>query len=185
MKIRTGDIVVIISGKDKGKQGKILRVFPDKNRVVVEGGNMRIRHIKKTAQQAGQRISYEASLHASNVMIIDPKTKKPSRIGYKIDTKTGKKTRIALKSGEEIKGAAVTKKTKQPTQPKSPKQPKSRSEESSVPSVPSESSVARPHKQPFWKRGSKGKGAVEEGGTPSENISETKSMPSAHRSQGG
>ena len=57
MKIRTGDTVVIISGKDKGKQGKILRVFPSKNRLVVEGANMRIRHIKKTAQQAGQRIS--------------------------------------------------------------------------------------------------------------------------------
>ncbi len=182
MKIRTGDTVVIISGKDKGKQGKVLRVFPGKNRLVVEGANMRIRHIKKTVQQAGQRISYEASLDASNVMILDPKTKKPTRVGYKIDVKTGKKTRIAKRSGEEIKGVAVTKKTKQTTQPKSPKQPTSAKGASSVSSG---SSVARPHKQPFWRRGDKGKGTAEEGGSLAAGTSDAKSMPSAHRSQGG
>lgn len=177
MKIRTGDTVVIITGKDKGKQGKVLRVFPTKNRLVVEGANMRIRHIKKTAQQAGQRISYEASLDASNVMIIDPKTKKPTRIGYTIDAKTGKKTRIAKKSGEEIKGVAVT---------KTAKTTKKTTTTTTLASAKSDDKkdVSVPIKQPFWKRGSKGKGTVEEGGV-SENSADTKSMPSAHRSQGG
>jgi large subunit ribosomal protein L24 len=180
MKIRTGDSVVIISGKDKGKQGKVLRVFPTRNRLVVEGANMRIRHIKKTPQQAGQRISYEASLDASNVMIVDPKTKKPTRIGFRIDAKTGKKTRIARGSGEEIKGAATAKKGKQATQAKTAKE----STKSSKPSsVSSESSVAPPKKQPFWKRGTKtGEG---EGSAQSDQHADVKSMPSAHRSQGG
>lgn len=70
MKIHNGDLVVINTGKDKGKQGTVLRVLESKNRVVVEGINMRVRHIKKTAQSAGQRISYEASIHASNVQIL-------------------------------------------------------------------------------------------------------------------
>src|SRR3989344_5032398 len=100
MKIHTGDTVYVISGKDKGKTGTVLRILHEQNRVVVEGVNMRVRHIKKTSQAPGQRVKYEASLSASNVMILDPKTKKPTRIGYKVDEKTGAKKRIARKSGE-------------------------------------------------------------------------------------
>lgn len=98
MKLHTGDTVVIIAGKDKGKTGTIIRVLETDNRVVVGGLNLRTRHVKKTAQEAGRIIKFEASLHASNVMLIDPKTKKRSRIGYKMEK--NKKLRIAKKSGE-------------------------------------------------------------------------------------
>jgi hypothetical protein len=70
---------------------------------------MRTRHMKKSVDQAGSKVRYEASLHVSNVMVLDPKTKKPTRIGYKVDPKTGQKVRIARKSGEvlvHVKGAA-------------------------------------------------------------------------------
>lgn len=174
MKIHTGDVVVVISGKDKGKQGKILRVLPAINRVVVEGVNMRIKHIKKTAQQPGQRVSYEASLSASNVMILDPKTKKPTRIGYTVDQKTGKKTRIAKVSGEEIKGAAVTKAQKAPAKG-------AKTEEKAAPKA---ETPKAPAKQPFWKRGSKKNGSGD-GSVGESNVNESKAMPSAHRSQGG
>jgi len=100
MKLHTGDLVVIITGKDKGKTGRILRVLPDQGRVVVTGINMRTRHIRKTVQAPGRVVRYEASLHVSNVMAVDPKTKKPTRIGYKTDN--GMKKRIAKKSGEEL-----------------------------------------------------------------------------------
>ena len=100
MKLHTGDLVVIITGKDKGKTGRILRVLLEKNRVVVAGINMRTRHIKKTAQSAGRVVRYEASLHASNVMAVDPKTKKRTRIGFRF--KDGHKQRFAKNSGEEL-----------------------------------------------------------------------------------
>ena len=105
MKIRTGDSVVVIAGKDKGKTGTVLRVLHAKNRLVIEGVNMRVRHMRKTAQGPGQRIKYEAGIAVSNVMIVDPKTKKPTRIGYKIDDK-GNKKRVAKMSGEVIAAAA-------------------------------------------------------------------------------
>jgi len=113
MKLHTGDTVVVIAGKDKGKTGKVLRILPKKNLIVVEGVNMRVRHIKKTPQQAGQKIKYEASMHAAKVMIVDPKTKKPARIGYKIDEK-GMKWRISKSSGqvlEHVKGEKTGSKT--------------------------------------------------------------------------
>ncbi len=100
MKLHTGDTVVIIAGKDKGKTGTILRVLETDNRVVVGGLNMRTRHIKKTHQEAGRIVKFEASLHASNVMLIDPKTKKRARIGYKMEK--GKKLRISKKSKEVV-----------------------------------------------------------------------------------
>ncbi len=171
MKIRTGDTVVINTGKDKGKQGTILRVLEEKNRVVVEGINMRIRHIKKTSQGPGQRISYEASIHVSNVQILDPKTKKPTRIGYKVDEKTGKKTRIAKASGEVIV-KAVTKAAK--SAPKdgqaAPKEAKK------ADSKPADS------KSPFWKRGGKG-GTGEGGASGADNTPNV--IQTAHRAQGG
>ena len=108
MKLHTGDTVVIISGKDKGKTGSILRVIPNENRVVVTGLNIRTKHVKKTAQEAGRILKYESSIHASNVMAIDPKTKKRTRLGTKIDAK-GNKTRIARKSGEVVVKVAAAK----------------------------------------------------------------------------
>jgi large subunit ribosomal protein L24 len=148
MKIHTGDLVTIMTGKDKGKQGTVTRVLPEKSRVVVEGINMRVRHIKKTAQGPGQRISYEASIHVSNVAIIDPKTKKPTRIGYTIDAKTGHKSRIAKASGEVIT-KAVTKTEKKSTKSAKALETKDAAATGKTTDV---SKVAAPSKQPFWKR---------------------------------
>jgi large subunit ribosomal protein L24 len=175
MKIHQGDLVLIISGKDKGKQGTVLRVLASKNHVVVEGINMRTRHIKKTPQAAGQRIQYEASLDASKVMIVDPKTKKATRIGYQIDAKTGSKKRIAKASGEVIAKAAKTAAKKSST--------KKDGETSAKPEKKKE--TAKPEtKQAFWKRGAaKGDSAdVKEGDNKTGGAA---ALPMAHRSQGG
>ncbi len=129
MKLSLGDSVIIISGKDKGKKGTVMRVLHTQNRVIVSGVNLVTKHVKKTTQEAGRKMQYESSIHASNVMILDPKTGKGVRIGYKVDSKTGKKTRVARGSGTElarVKGAA-----------KSADAPKN----------------AKPNKKsPFWKR---------------------------------
>lgn len=184
MKLHTGDTVVVITGKDKGKQGTILRVLESKDRVVVEGINMRIRHIKKTQNQAGQRLSYEASIHASNVMILDPKTKKPTRIGYKVDPKTGKKSRIALSSGEVIPKAATTKAAKKTTKKTAEEKDHKPALRSDSGQATSDQKPATPSKTPFWKRGGKtdagdsAQGAS--GADQSANVIQT-----AHRSQGG
>lgn len=97
MKIKVNDQVVVIAGKDRNKTGKVLRVLEKSNRVVVEGVNVAIKHTRKTRGQKGQRVEFNASLSASNVMVLDPKTKKATRIGYRV-TKDGKKERIAKKS---------------------------------------------------------------------------------------
>ncbi len=99
MKLSHGDPVLIISGKDKGKKGTVMRVLVSQNRVLVSGVNMVTKHIKKTAQTEGKKVRFEASIHVSNVQIVDPKTGKASRIGYRVDPKTGKKVRIAKLSG--------------------------------------------------------------------------------------
>ena len=91
MKLRTGDNIVVIAGKNKGKTGKILRVLKKRDRVVVEGVNKVKRHLPKRNNQPGQIVEFEAPLHISNVMLVDPKTKKRTRLGYSKDTK-GKKT---------------------------------------------------------------------------------------------
>ena len=101
MNFKTGDKVVVISGKDKGKEGKITHVLRSENRVVVEGINIVKKHVKGNGGQAGSINEVEAPIHASNVMIVDPKTKKPTRIGHKID-KDGKKIRIAKKSNSSL-----------------------------------------------------------------------------------
>ena len=167
MKIHTGDTVIVITGKDKGKQGAIMRVLPEKNRVVVEGINMRVRHIRKTAQQAGSRITYEASLHASNVMIIDPKTKKPTRIGYKTDPKTGKKARFSILSGEilplVVKAKIEKKVKKSDTKPVVEKKAKS---EVAI------EKVQGPAKQPFWKRAFSGAGPEDQDESAGRNRQE-------------
>lgn len=101
MKIKKGDMVVVISGKERNKTGKVMRVLRKTDRVTVEGLNKVVRHMRKTKTQAGQKVSFEAPLHVSNVMVLDPKTKKGTRIGYKV-TKDGKKERIAKKSNSVI-----------------------------------------------------------------------------------
>jgi large subunit ribosomal protein L24 len=101
MNFKTGDKVIVISGKDKGKEGKITNVLRKENRVVVEGINIVKKHVKGNGQQAGSIASVEAPIHASNVMIKDPKTGKPTRIGHTIDKK-GKKVRVAKKSNESL-----------------------------------------------------------------------------------
>lgn len=101
MNFKVGDKVEVIAGSSKGKQGKITKVLRDENRVIVEGCNIVKKHNKGNAQQTGGILEVEAPIHASNVMIVDPKTKKPTRIGHTID-KNNKKIRIAKKSGEKI-----------------------------------------------------------------------------------
>lgn len=101
MHFKTGDKVVVISGKDKGKEGKIIKVLRNENRVVVEGVNIVKKHIKGNGQQAGSITEVEAAIHASNVMIVDPKTNKPTRIGHSIN-KDGKKIRVTKKSNSSL-----------------------------------------------------------------------------------
>ena len=101
MNFKTGDKVVVIAGKDKGKEGKIIKVLRKDNRVVVEGVNIVKKHLKGNGQQAGSISEVESSIHASNVMIIDPKTKKPTRIGHSTN-KDGKKIRVSKKSNSDL-----------------------------------------------------------------------------------
>lgn len=102
MKIKVGDKVKVIAGSSKGKEGIVLKTLKEKNRVIVEGCNVNKRHQKPNAQDdKGGIVPFEAPIDVSNVMLIDPKTKKPTRVGYKI--KDNKKVRISKKSQEEIK----------------------------------------------------------------------------------
>ncbi len=101
MKIKKGDMVVVITGKERNKTGKVVRILKKTDRVVVEGLNKVVRHVRKSKTQAGQRVSFEAPMHASNVMLLDPKTKKGTRVGYKV-SKDGKKERIAKKSNSVL-----------------------------------------------------------------------------------
>ncbi len=102
MNLKVGDEVVVIAGSDKGKKGKILKTLRSENKVVVEGVHIIKKHQKPTGQETGGILEIEAPIHASNVMIVDPKTKKRTRIGHTTDSKTGKKVRIAKKSNEKI-----------------------------------------------------------------------------------
>jgi large subunit ribosomal protein L24 len=101
LKVKKGDKVVVLSGKNKGARGEILQVMRDANRVVVAGVNMVKRHTKPTQTSAGGIVSKEASIHASNVALIDPKSDKATKVGYKIE-KDGTKVRVARKSGAVI-----------------------------------------------------------------------------------
>ncbi|MBQ2910331.1 MAG: 50S ribosomal protein L24 [Bacilli bacterium] len=102
MNFKVGDEVVVIAGSDKGKTGKIVKTLRDENKVIVEGVNIVKKHQKATAQETGGIVEMAAPIHASNVMIVDPKTKKRTRVGHTTDEKTGKKIRIAKKSNEKI-----------------------------------------------------------------------------------
>src|SRR5690606_3209441 len=98
MHVKKGDKVKVITGKDKGKTGIVLAVFPKKNRVIVEGVNIVKKHAKPSQENPqGGILDIEAPIHASNVMPLDPKTGEPTRVGYKIEN--GKKVRYAKKSG--------------------------------------------------------------------------------------
>ncbi|HET9104622.1 MAG TPA: 50S ribosomal protein L24 [Solirubrobacteraceae bacterium] len=103
-RIRTDDEVIVISGKDRGKKGKVLRVDPKKEKVYVEGLNIIKRHQRPTqtatGQQAGGVIEREGPIHVSNVMLIDPKDGKPTRVG--IEIADGKRLRIAKRSGARL-----------------------------------------------------------------------------------
>jgi len=99
MKFKVKDFVIVLTGKDRGKTGAITRILREKNQVVIEGINKKIRHAKGRDGQAGERIEFFAPIDASNCAILDANGK-PSRIGYKIDD--GKKIRIAKTTGGEI-----------------------------------------------------------------------------------
>ncbi|MDB5410328.1 MAG: rplX [Rhodospirillales bacterium] len=101
LKIKKGDKVVVIAGKDKGRGGEVLRVLPKENRVLVQGVNMMKRHTKPAMGQAGGIVEREAALHVSNVSHVDPKDNKPTRVGYKT-LDDGRKVRFAKRSGEVI-----------------------------------------------------------------------------------
>ena len=103
-RIKTDDQVLVISGKDRGKRGKVLRVEPKKDRVYVEGLNIVKRHQRPTqtasGQQSGGVIEREGPIHVSNVMLIDPKDGKPTRVGIEIED--GKRLRVAKRSGARL-----------------------------------------------------------------------------------
>ncbi len=102
--IKKGDIVIVISGNYKGQQGKVLNVIKNKDRAIVEGINMISKHLKPNADTPqGGIIKKEAPIHISNILLIDPSTGEPTRIGRKISEKTKKLVRYSKKSGEEIK----------------------------------------------------------------------------------
>ncbi|TFI74678.1 50S ribosomal protein L24 [Carnobacterium divergens] len=101
MIVKTGDKVKVITGKDKGKEGVILKAFPKKDRVIVEGINMMKKHQKpNSANPQGGILETEAPIHVSNVMLIEPKTNEPTRVGFKVED--GKKVRVSKKTGEVL-----------------------------------------------------------------------------------
>ena len=102
-KIRKGDTVLVLTGRDKGRSGEVIEVRPAENRAVVRGVNMVKRHQKQTAAQEGGIISKEAPVHLSNLALADPKDGKPTRVGFSI-LPDGRKVRVAKRSGVEIDG---------------------------------------------------------------------------------
>jgi large subunit ribosomal protein L24 len=101
MRIKKGDKVVVIAGSNKGKEGTVSTVLAKENKVVVTGVNVRKKHVKPSqAQPEGKIVEKEAPIHISNVALVDPKTNKPTKVGYKIEN--GKKVRVAKKSATTI-----------------------------------------------------------------------------------
>ena len=102
-KIRKGDKVVVLAGKDKGRTGEVLRVMPKDDKALVRGVNMIVRHQRQTQNQEGGLIRKEAPIHLSNIAVADPKDgKTPTRVGFEV--RDGKKVRVAKRSGEVING---------------------------------------------------------------------------------
>jgi large subunit ribosomal protein L24 len=102
-KIRKGDKVVVLTGRDKGRSGEVIEVRPRENRALVRGVNMVRRHQRQTAAQQGGIIAKESTVHLSNIAVADPKDGKPTRVGFKL-LKDGRKVRVAKRSGEQIDG---------------------------------------------------------------------------------
>ena len=102
MRLKTGDKVIVITGSNKGREGTIKKVLRKENRVIVEGINIVHKHQKANGQESGGILDIEAPINASNVMLVDPKTKKPTRVGITKNEKTNKKVRISKKSNVEF-----------------------------------------------------------------------------------
>jgi len=102
-KIRKGDKVVVLAGKDKGRTGEVLTVMPKEDKALVRGVNMIVRHQRQTQSQQGGLIRKEAPIHLSNIAIADPKDGKPTRVGFQVQ-KDGTKVRVAKRSGDVING---------------------------------------------------------------------------------
>jgi large subunit ribosomal protein L24 len=100
-KIKKGDRVVVITGKDRGKQGEVLRVVREDDRVIVQGINVVKRHTRPSARQPGGIVEREAAIHISNVAHIDPASNRPTRVGYRIQD-DGRKVRFAKRSGDVL-----------------------------------------------------------------------------------
>jgi large subunit ribosomal protein L24 len=102
-KIRKGDRVIVTAGRDKGKRGEVRQVMPEDGRAIVAGVNLVRRHTRQTAQTEGGIISKESTIHLSNLAMLDPKTGKPTRVGFKV-LDDGRKVRVAKGSGDLIDG---------------------------------------------------------------------------------
>jgi large subunit ribosomal protein L24 len=102
-KIRKGDKVVVLTGRDKGRSGEVVEVRPSEGRALVRGINMVKRHQRQTANREGGIISKEGTIHLSNLALTDPKSGKPTRVGFKV-MKDGNRVRVAKRSGVEIDG---------------------------------------------------------------------------------
>ncbi|HME82977.1 MAG TPA: 50S ribosomal protein L24 [Roseiarcus sp.] len=102
-KIKKGDKVVVMAGRDKGRTGEVRQVMPDEGRAIVAGVNLVRRHTRQTAQTEGGILTKEAPIHLSNLAIADPKSGKPTRVGFKI-LDDGRKVRVAKRSGDLIDG---------------------------------------------------------------------------------
>jgi len=102
-KIKKGDKVVVLTGRDKGRSGEVIRVIPKENRAVVRGVNVVTHHQRQTAQQEGGIVKKEGPIHLSNLALADPHDNKPTRVGFKI-LDDGRKVRVAKRSGELIDG---------------------------------------------------------------------------------
>ncbi len=100
-KVKKGDNVIVITGPDKGKTGEVLRMLKEDDKALVQGINMRVKHKKASQTSPGGIENIEAPIHVSNIALVDPKSEKATRVGYK-DLKDGKKVRIARRSGEVI-----------------------------------------------------------------------------------
>ena len=105
MKVKKGDTVLVIAGKDKGAKGKVIQAYPDRDRVLVEGVNRIKKHTAISTNQRGAQsggiVTQEAPIHVSNVMVVDSDGK-PTRIGYRLDDETGKRVRISKRNGKDI-----------------------------------------------------------------------------------
>ena len=105
MKVKKGDMVLVIAGKDKGAKGKVIQAYPTRDRVLVEGVNRIKKHTRVTQTQRGAQsggiVTQEAPIHVSNVMVVDSDGK-PTRVGFRLDDETGKKVRVAKTNGKDI-----------------------------------------------------------------------------------